>query len=438
MTVCVFGLWHLGCVTAACVAERFPTIGLDPDPTGIAKLAAGQPPIFEPGLAELIQAGTSNGNLEFTSDPQAALRQSEMVWVTFDTPVNEADEADDAYVEAQIASLFPYLRHGSLVLISSQLPVGSTSRIEAAYRKRHPDNDVRFAYSPENLRLGKAIDVFRNPGRIVVGVRTAEDRECFGKVLRPFCDNLIWMSVESAEMTKHALNAFLANSIVFINEVATLCENVGADAKQVEQGLKSDERIGPRAYLGAGGAFAGGTLARDVAFLSQTAKRVGAEVPLLESIRTSNDRHKGWPRRKLESLLGELAGKTVAVLGLTYKPGTDTLRRSAAVELCLWLFEHQAHVRAFDPAVKQLSAELSAQMMLCSSAIEAIEQADVVVVATEWKDFRSLRAEDLVAHMRTPIVLDANRFLENSLGTAPGLQYFAVGKAVLGKAKESA
>lgn len=429
MIICTFGLWHLGCVTAACVAEHVRTIGLDPGASTVADLQIGKPPIFEPGLSELIQSGVSSGKLSFTTDVREAVQASDIVWVTFDTPVNESDEADVPYVEEQIKSLFPHLRQGALVLISSQMPVGSTARIEAACGATYPDKDVHFACSPENLRLGKALDVFHNPGRIVVGVRNDEDRQKLSVLLTPFCDNLLWMSVESAEMTKHALNAFLANSIAFINEVAVLCEEVGADAKQVAQGLKSDERIGPRAYLGAGGPFAGGTLARDIAFLTTTAKRFAVRAPLLESVRTSNDLHKGWHRHKLAALLGSLAGKTVAVLGLTYKAGTDTLRRSTAVELCHWLFSQNANVRAFDPVVKRLPGELADQIKLCSSALEAVVGADAVVIATDWPDFRELRVEEFISRMKTPIVLDANRFLEGSLGEDPALKYAAVGKA---------
>jgi UDPglucose 6-dehydrogenase len=426
MTICVFGLWHLGCVTACCVAERFRTIGLDLDPAVVRNLLAGTPPIMEPGLDQLIKSGIAAGNLSFTNDTQA-VQDAEIVWVTFDTPVNEDDEADYGYVETRIVSLFPYLRPASLVLISSQLPVGSTSRIESAYRAECPTGNVHFAYSPENLRLGKAIDAFRNPGRIVVGLRHIEDREKLSSLLTPFCPNLLWMSVESAEMTKHALNAFLANSIAFINEVATLCEEVGADAAQVAKGLKSDERIGGRAYLSAGGAFSGGTLARDISSLTLEAKRLGVAVPLLESIRTSNDHHKNWAREKLISILGTVSRKTISVLGLTYKPGTNTLRRSAAIELCLWLSAQRARVQAFDPAVKLLPEEFSSQITMCGSAIKALENADAVVVATEWAEFRELKAQDMLAHMRTPIVLDATRFLVGSLGTTRGLQYVAVG-----------
>jgi UDPglucose 6-dehydrogenase len=428
MTVCVFGLWHLGCVTAACVAERYRVTGLDPDPEVVAGLQAARPPVFEPGLGELIQSGISQGMLRFTTDALEAISAARIVWITFDTPVNESDEADFEWVEARIASLFPHLRDDSIVLISSQLPAGATSRLAARYRLEHPRGRASFAYSPENLRLGKALEVFRNPGRIVVGVRTQEDRQRLADFLAPFCQNLAWMSVESAEMTKHALNAFLASSVAFMNEVAVLCEQAGADAKQVEHGLKSDERIGPRSYLSPGAAFAGGTLARDVSFLVDKSRRAGIPSPVLAAIRESNEFHKTWPRRKLEALLGPLAGRKVSLLGLTYKPGTNTLRRSAAVELCRWLASKQAAVCAFDPSIEHLPADLNLEITLCRSALEAAADSDAVVIATEWPVFRELRALDLIARMKNPMVVDAGRFLETSLGIAPPLRYIAVGK----------
>jgi len=391
-------------------------------------LQAGEPPIFEPGLSDLIRAGIRSGRLSFTCDLGEAARRSNIVWVSFDTPVNNEDEADCEYVEEQVAHLFPHLLPGTMVLISSQLPVGSTFRIESSYRENYPDGDVRFAYSPENLRLGKALDVFRKPDRIVVGIRRPEDRECLIPLLTPFCGNLVWMSIESAEMTKHAINAFLADSVAFANEIAALCEEVGADAKEVERGLKTDERIGPRAYLRAGGAFAGGTLARDVSFLTLRARQAGLPVPLLQSIRESNDLHKNWPRRKLGSLLERLSGSVVAVLGLTYKPGTDTLRRSSAIELCRWLAERQVAVRAFDPAVRKLPEALTGVITLCDSALETLIDADAVVLATECPEFRELSARDLIEKMKNPVVLDANRFLEKTLGATPGVHYVTVGK----------
>jgi UDPglucose 6-dehydrogenase len=365
--------------------------------------------------------------LRFTADPSEAVSEADIVWVTFDTPVDDDDRADVAYVEARIESVFPHLREHASVLISSQIPVGSTSRIAALYRRRYPGRDIHFAYSPENLRLGKALDVFRKPERIVVGTEDLRDRESLRQLLEPFCLNLVWMSNESAEMTKHALNSFLANSIAFANEIGALCEETGADAKDVERGLKTDERIGPRAYLKAGAPYAGGTLARDVLFLIGKAEQAGRPVPLLESIRRSNDLHTIWSRRKLESVLGKLQGKTIAVLGLTYKPGTDTLRRSAAVELCHWLLERNVKVNAFDPAVQRLPEDLNTGVTLCHSAGDALKGCDAAVIATEWPQFRELPAQDLVNQMKTPVVLDANRFLEKTLGGNPAIVYVAVG-----------
>src|SRR5439155_15053184 len=223
-------------------------------------------PVFEPGLQDLVRAGRETGRLSFSSAP-TAVAGAEIVWVTYDTPVDEDDRADVASVMERITALFPYVRQGALVVLSSQLPAGSTRRLEELYKNSRPDGTATFAYSPENLRLGKAIEAFTRPERVVVGVRAAADTSRIATLLKPFTEHIEWVSVESAEMTKHALNAFLATSVAFINEVAVLCERVGADAREVERGLKSDGRIGPRAYLQPGSAFAGGTLARDLAFL---------------------------------------------------------------------------------------------------------------------------------------------------------------------------
>lgn len=427
MKICVYGLWHLGCVTAACVAERFDTVATDPDSNVIARLRGADAPIAEPGLRALLASGAASGRLVFVEGIGAAVSEADIVWITFDTPVDESDRADEQYVIERIRDTFPHLRSGAVVLISSQVPAGTTAFLEREYRALHPVGEVAFAYSPENLRLGKAIEVFRNPGRIVVGVRESSNaRPRLEPLLSVFCANLIWMSVESAEMTKHALNAFLADSVSFINEIALLCEAVGADAKQVEQGLKSDERIGQRAYLGPGGPFAGGTLARDVQFLLAQSRAHRIETPLLEAIWRSNDLHKHWYRKTLVSIFQSIRGRRICILGLTYKPGTDTLRRSAAVELCRWLLEEGAVVPVFDPAVKSLPPDL-ARAERCESATDALMDAEAAVVATEWPEFRNLAASELKAAMKTPVLLDANRFLQKSLGDFDGMRYIAVG-----------
>jgi UDPglucose 6-dehydrogenase len=425
VNVCVYGLWHLGSVTAACVAEHFDTVGLDPDGAVIAGLREGRPPIMEPGLAELTRQGLDAGRLRFSTDLASAA--ADVVWVTFDTPVNENDEADVEAVVRHVEALFPHLKNGAVVLISSQVPVGTTARLERAFADAAAGRRVDFACSPENLRLGKALDVFRKPDRIVVGARTDEARARIGELLAPIGRPIQWMRVESAEMTKHAVNAFLATSVVFINEIAAACEATGADAKEVERGLKSEQRIGPGAYLGPGAAFAGGTLARDIAFLLNIGSRLGFTTPLFAGVKQSNDSHRQWAQRRLETLLGGVSGKTIAVLGLTYKPGTDTLRRSESVALCRWLVQRGANVRAHDPAISVKTSELPDGVSLVGSADEATQAADAVVIATEWPAFRELTAERIAAGGRRPLVVDANRFLAAKLADDARVRYVAVG-----------
>jgi len=236
------------------------------------------------------------------------------------------------------------------------------------------------------------------------------------------------MRTESAEMVKHALNSFLALSITFINEIARLCEHTGADAKEVSVGLKSEARIGPKAYLGPGGPFAGGTLARDVVTLSKLAAAEGEKISVIPAIKQSNDLHRGWAFRRLQSRLGDLRGKKIAVLGLTYTTNTDTLRRSAAVELCQQLLAAGAQVSAFDPAVKTLPAELNS-VALAADISAALAGTEAVAVCTEWPQFRQSDWAKIIPQMRSPVFVDANRFLEKELKTIAGVEHLSVGRA---------
>ncbi|MEI6809931.1 MAG: nucleotide sugar dehydrogenase [bacterium] len=437
MKICVAGLWHLGSVTAGCLAAAGHDVtGFDPDPVVAAGLQAGKPPIFEPGLEELILKGINRGLLRFTVDRATAVAGAEIVWITFDTPVDDNDQADVESVVGNVTQLFPHFQSRTLVLISSQLPAGTTRRLEEAYAVRYPAKQVSFACSPENLRLGKAISVFSQPDRVIAGVRNADDRSRIEAMLRPITSRVEWMSVESAEMTKHAINGFLAASVVFANEIAVLCEAVGADAQEVERGLKTDSRIGPKAYLGPGAAFAGGTLARDISFLQKLGATAGKNVRMLSAVRESNDVHKDWSLQKILELTdSKLKGKRIAVWGLTYKPGTDTLRRSASVELCRRLIELGAEVHAHDPAIKTIPPELASVITLHSSALDAVQGGDVLVVATEWPDYRKINAADVVAVMRSATVVDPTRFLAGTLGSDDRFVYVAVGRKVVGNAK---
>lgn len=429
MKICVFGLWHLGSVTSACLASKgFNVTGLDSKKKTIDNLKQGKAPLFEPGLDDLLKSGLRDKNLDFTTDKEEAVKKSEVVWVTFDTPVDEDDKADVEFVENEIRSIFPFLKNDTDVLISSQLPVGSTSKLKQEYQKLYPGNRVSFFYSPENLRLGKAIDAFTNPERIVAGAENTAGRERIDKILNAFCDRIEWMSVESAEMSKHALNSFLATSVTFINELAGICEEVGANAREVERALKSESRIGPGAYLKPGAAFAGGTLARDIQFLTDIGEKFNIPTHLLSAVQASNNEHKNWAKRKLKSMLGSLAGKTISVLGLTYKPGTDTLRRSESVELCKWIYGEGGLVLAHDPAVKRLPDELNNVIGLCREIESALKDSSAVVIGTEWKEYKKINADEIISQMKKSIIIDPAGFLAETLGQNPEIQYATVGK----------
>jgi UDPglucose 6-dehydrogenase len=429
MTVCVYGLWHLGTVTAACLASRgISTVGLGETPVAAAELNAGKAPLFEPGLDALLAQGLQGGTLSFTNDVAGAVSLADLLWVNFDTPVNDNDVADVGYVLDRVRGTFPHLKDGAVVLISSQVPVGSTALLELDFAAGAKGRKVFFAYSPENLRLGDAIRVFTQSERIVIGVRGDDARKVIEPVLKPFCDTLLWTRVESAEMVKHALNSYLATCVTVTNEIATICESVSADMSEVEAALRLDPRIGTKAYVRAGSAFGGGTLARDVQFLKSIAKDCGVRVPVLAAVLESNDHHKGWVVRHLRRQLGALAGKKVGVLGLAYKAGTDAIRRSVAIEVIEELMAEGADVTVFDPKVAALPEPFCSAVTIASSANAVFKGSEAVVLATGWPQFRELDFATLLPSMKRAMLIDQNAFASKQLAELSGLDYIVAGK----------
>src|SRR5260221_1726728 len=429
MKVCVYGLWHLGTVTAACLSSSgIATVGLAENAQAAAELNAGTAPLFEPGLDSLLQQGRQGGTLSFTSDVVAAVTQADLLWVSFDTPVDDNDVADVNYVLDRVRGTFTHLKDGSTVLISSQVPVGSTARLERDFAAVANGRNVSFAYSPENLRLGDAIRVFTERGRIVIGVRSDAARKVIEPVLKPFCETLLWTRVESAEMVKHALNSYLATCVTFANEIATLCESVSADMGEVEAALRLDPRIGKRAYVRAGSAFGGGTLARDVQFLKAIARDRDARVPVLAAVLESNDHHKGWVVRHLRRQLGALTGRQIGVLGLAYKAGTDAIRRSVAIEVIQELAFGGADVTVFDPKVTTLPEPMNSDVTIASSVDNVFADSEAVVLATEWPEFRELDFGKLVPSMKRALLIDQNAFAAKQLSAVSGLDYIIAGK----------
>ena len=429
MKVCVYGLWHLGTVTAACLASRgIATVGLAEGPEAATALGAGKAPLFEPGLDALMEEGLKRGTLQFTSDVAGAVSTADLVWISFDTPVDDDDVADVDYVLDRVRLTFPHLKDGAVVLVSSQVPVGSTALLQRDFAAVAHGRRVSFAYSPENLRLGDAIRVFTEPERIIIGVRGDDARKVIEPVLKPFCQTLLWTRVESAEMVKHALNAYLATCVTFTNEIACICESVSADMSEVEAALRLDPRIGKRAYVRAGSAFGGGTLARDVQFLKAIARDRDTRVPVLAAVLESNDHHKGWVVRHLRQQLGSLTGKPIGVLGLAYKAGTDAIRRSVAIEVIQELIAAGADVTVFDPKVSTLPEPLNSAITIAGGVDAVFAGSEAVVLATEWPEFRDLNFAELIPSMKRAVLIDQNAFAAKRFSDMPGLEYIVAGK----------
>ncbi len=423
MKICVYGLWHQGAVAAACLADAgFEVRGVDPSAVTAEALSRGKVPVFEPGLENLIKKGLRSGRLSFSPDLKDALKGADLLWGAFDTPVGSGDRPDGGSVERKLRDAFRLLKPGQAVMISSHLPVGTARRLDRlARRGRNP-----LCCVPENLRLGSALRDFMRPARIVAGTRDGRPAPRVEKVLGRLKAPIRWVGFESAEMAKHGLNAYLASSVAFANELARLCEATGADFREVEGALRSDPRIGRGAYLSGGLAFSGGTLGRDLRCLSDTARRAESGPSLWDGIRNSNRRHSDWLARRLLGRLFSARGKVIAFLGLTYKPGTDTLRRSGPLALARRLAAAGAEIRAFDPRLGV--AEKIRGVRLCSSWREAARGADAVVVAKNDGAFLGISPAALRGAMRRPLVFDPARFLEETLGGASGVEYLSFGR----------
>lgn len=427
MKVAVIGLWHLGCVTAACLTKfGHRVVAYDENPQVIANLNQCSPPIYEPGLAELIAIAKKSNSLCFTNEP-ADLKDLDIVWISYDTPINDLGQADVNEIINRLRKLFPYFKNNALIIISSQIPVGTTQEISNIFRQSHQDKQLSFIYSPENLRLGKSIELFLHPDRIIFGIRNEFNKLTIENFLQPIADKIIWMSVESAEMTKHAINAFLATSIVFINELATLCEYFGADASSVALGLKTDVRIGAKAYLTPGGSFSGGTLARDVNYLLQASEKQHTATDFFKAILLSNQRHGSWLQKKIIENFIELKGKKVAILGLAYKDGTDSLRHSLAINISLWLSSQGAIVNAYDPAIKSLAPEFKKNIYLQQDLASALYKAEMIIVGTECPEFMNIQIEQFATELRKPYIFDTSGFLSKQLEGKEAIKYFRVG-----------
>ena len=427
--VCAIGIWHLGCVVSASLADLgYSVTGVDSDAANVEKLNAGVPPLFEPGLEALVRSGIDSGRLRYTADRRRALRGAQYILITLDTPVDDEDEVDLSEIYAMVPDLAAYAMDDCLILVTSQVPVGTCDDLRLKISQRNASLRFSIAYSPENLRLGTAIEAFRAPDRIVIG---ADDEPTLDR-LSSFLDVIdapkVRMSLRSAEMTKHAINAFLATSISFANQIALLCDAVGADALMVTQGLRTERRIGERLPLSPGLGFAGGTLARDLKVLKNLGSQHACDTPLIDSVLKVNDSQNKIVAVKLEKMLGSLTGLKVGILGLTYKAGTSTLRRSVALEIVKELVEKGVTVRAYDPRAAIDADEAAGVFELCTDPYVVAEGSDALVVLTGWQEFRDLDYGRVRSVMKQPVIVDAANTLNDEQLRREGFLYSGVGK----------
>ncbi len=428
--VCVIGIWHLGAVASACLAELgYQVIGVERDPERAAVLNKGVPPVFEPGLEELMAKHLPSGRLRYTSGLQEGVQGAPYVVIAFDTPVNEQDEPDLSPIVDTVQALAGCLEDGATVILSSQVPVGTCEALADSLRRLNPQLRFGMACVPENLRLGQAIERFLQPDLLVLGADSDATMAKVEALFSPIPAPRVRTDLRTAEMTKHAINAYLATCISFGNELANLCDEVGADAFQVAQVLRLESRVSPKAPLLPGLGFAGGTLARDMKVLKHLAEKHHYPAPLLNGVLAVNQFQNTIVVHRLEKLLGTLQAKTIGVLGLTYKPDTSTLRRSAAVEIIQALVAKGASVRAYDPKAdpKEMEPYLR-DFTLCDDPYDVARGAHALVLITPWPEFKGLDLAHLRALMHSPVLLDAPNMLDPGQATQAGFLYQGVGR----------
>jgi UDPglucose 6-dehydrogenase len=416
-------------VSAACLASLgHVVVGVDEDQDNLARLLSGRAPVYEPGLNGLLCRQIAEGRLSFTTDVGDAVGRSDVVVIAYDTRISETDEVDVTLVERVIEQVIPSLTNGGALVIFSQVPVGTCQAIRERIRKIRKDITIDLAYVPENLRLGDAIETFLRPDMVVLGVEEPLTSPHVDRLLGPINAPKVQMSPSAAEMVKHAINAFLATCISFANELALLCQAIGADATQVSAALRMDRRIGARAPLSPGAAFAGGTLARDVTVLRKVAADAGISAFVLDAVVQANDRQRLLPVRWLNEIFGELNGLSVGMLGLTYKAGTSTMRRSAGLDLIRALVERGVAVAASDPKADLSEVRDLPPFYFSRDPYDVVAGKDALLIMTAWPEFVNLDYRRIRALMRHAVVVDLPNLLDPRSLQELGFSYIGVGR----------
>ena len=433
MRVAMIGSGYVGLVSGACFADFGHDVTcVDVDPKKIDRLRQGIMPIFEPGLAELVTGNAAAGRLKFTTDLVSGIAGAEAIFIAVGTPSRRGDgHADLSYVYAAAREIAAAIKGYAVIVTKSTVPVGTGDEVERVIREANPDADFAVVSNPEFLREGAAIQDFKRPDRIVVGTEDAHARDVMTELYRPLFLNrspILFTARRTAELIKYAANAFLATKITFINEIADLCEAVGADVQDVSRGIGLDNRIGSK-FLNAGPGYGGSCFPKDTLALVKTAQDAGAPVRIVEAVAASNDQRKRAMAKKVIALAGgDVRGKTVAVLGLTFKPNTDDMRDSPAIAVIQALQDAGAHIRAFDPEGTEQAQLVLTGVEYAADPYDCLTGSDVAVLVTEWDVFRALDMDRVKAVMKTPAIADLRNVYRPEEMARRGISYISVGR----------
>ena len=433
MKIAMIGTGYVGLVSGACFAEFGPDVTcVDVDAAKIERLLNGEIPIYEPGLDALVAKGIKSGRLAFTTDLEKAVSEADAVFIAVGTPSRRGDgHADLRYVEAAALEVAKALRGYTVVVTKSTVPVGTGRRVAELIRGANPTAEFDVASNPEFLREGSAIGDFMRPDRVVIGAETDRARAVMQALYRPLYlmeTPVVMTTLETAELTKYAANAFLATKITFINEMADLCEKVGANVQDVARGMGLDGRIGKK-FLHAGPGYGGSCFPKDTIALVRTAQEYGSPARLVETVVQVNDTRKGaMASRVIAACGGSVRGKTVGVLGVSFKPNTDDMREAPSLAIVPALQDAGATVRAYDPAAMHEATALLPGVHWCADAYDAAVGADVLVIITEWNEFRALDLDRVGASMRQKVLVDLRNVYRAEDVRDQGFAYTSIGR----------
>ena len=434
MRIAMIGGGYVGLVSGACFAEFGVDVAVvEADPGRLAALREGRMPIYEPGLEDLVRTNVAAGRLTFGDDLAEAMRDAEAVFIAVGTPTRRGDgHADLSYVYAAAEQVARSMTGYAVIVTKSTVPVGTGRRIAEIVRATRPDLEFDVASNPEFLREGNAIGDFMKPDRVVIGADSAQARATMQRLYAPIAATeapILFTGIETAELTKYAANAFLAMKVTFINEMADLCERAGADVLEVARGIGLDARIGSR-FLQPGPGFGGSCFPKDTLALVRIAQEAGAPSRLVETVVAVNDARKsGMAARIIAACGGAIRGKTIAILGLTFKPETDDMRDSPAIPIVSRLAEDGADVRVYDPEGMEAARPLLPKSVTyCRDALDAAQGADTTVLITEWNQFRALSPARLASAMRGRVLIDLRNVYDPATMRDAGLEYHGIGR----------